>query len=81
MRLVGAENAAAEVDRLWNLRSGIISAYLAQDKDLPAGAINIRDRLETDTIPAGGTPAFLVLFAERASTAQAAPEGSPRSAD
>jgi Domain of Unknown Function (DUF748) len=62
MRLVGAENATAEVARLWAMRRASVTTYLQRDTELPAGAITVRDRAETDTIPALGQPAFHMLY-------------------
>lgn len=65
MRMVGVENANAEVTRLWNVRTRMINAYLQKDAELPTGAISVRDRAEADTIAVGGTPSFVVIFGER----------------
>jgi hypothetical protein len=65
MAMVGMENALAEVDRLSTVRSALITDHLVVEKAIPEGAILIRDHLPTDTVPAGGQPAYHVLFGER----------------
>lgn len=62
MQLVGQQRADAEVVRLWAARKEALQAYLTLDKELPAGALTIRDRVETDTIPALGQPAFIAVY-------------------
>ncbi|MCB0769826.1 MAG: DUF748 domain-containing protein [Flavobacteriales bacterium] len=63
--MVGMENALAEVDRLSSVRSNLITEYLVVEKAIQEGAILIRDHLPTDTVPAGGQPAYHVVFGER----------------
>ena len=62
MRLVGQENADRAVDRLYSARLAHVLEYLRVEKELPEGTILVRDRVETDTIPAAGLPTFLVLY-------------------
>ena len=62
MRLVGAENDAVVVARLWVVRRQAVTAYMQRDVVLPVGRIVVRDRLETDTIPALGQPAFHMIY-------------------
>jgi hypothetical protein len=65
MAMVGADNALAEADRLASVRSALITSYMTVEKELPPGAVSIRERLLTDTVPAGGQPTYHVLFGER----------------
>ncbi|MBK9287493.1 MAG: hypothetical protein IPN38_07370 [Flavobacteriales bacterium] len=73
MRMIGATNAEAEVTRIWAIRSKLVTDRLLQE-GVPVDAILVRDRVESDTIPALGEPSFHVIYGE--SEEDAAPDMS-----
>ena len=76
MRMIGATNAEAEVTRIWAIRSKLVTDRLLQE-EVPVGAIVVRDRVESDTIPALGEPSFHVIYGAREGEAARAEPTAP----